>query len=71
MKNNVLRPSYETVDGLSFEGSLLYLGGIGIADGVASAPPQGAVASEPGSGTTAHDKITPKISRSDCLEPSS
>lgn len=42
----------------------------GVADGVASAPPQGAVASEPGSGTTAHDKITTKISRSDRLEPS-
>ena len=51
LEDGRLRPSIESASGLSFEGHLLYLGGIGLADGEASAPPQGAVASGPGSET--------------------
>lgn len=59
MKAGALRPSFATLAGPSFEGSLLYLGRIGTAErtGEGARPPKGAVATGPGSGPP-HSRMT-------------
>jgi hypothetical protein len=59
MKGGALRPSFETLAGPSFEGSLLYLGRTGMAErtGEGARAPKGAAATGPGSGQP-HPRMT-------------